>query len=112
MNNQEDFGPLEDISAHLKATHYPAQALISIGATAYEEQVQLSRHRGSWIADAEVGGIVDIVPQLPTPGGHGLRHMEMHGRADDHGVDIRFRDHLLVVGVLFGRTQPLTRRAE
>ena len=37
MNNQEDFGPLEDISAHLKATHYPAQALISIGATAYEE---------------------------------------------------------------------------
>ena len=37
MNNQEDFGPLEDIAAHLKATNYPAQALISIGATAYEE---------------------------------------------------------------------------
>ena len=37
MNTQEDFGPLEDIAAHLKATHYPAQALISIGATAYEE---------------------------------------------------------------------------
>ena len=37
MNNQEDFGPLEDIAAHLKATNYPAQALISIGATAYAE---------------------------------------------------------------------------
>ena len=37
MNRQEDFGPLEDIAAHLKATHYPKQALISIGATAYAE---------------------------------------------------------------------------
>ena len=37
MNNQEDFGPLEDIAAHLKATQYPTQALISIGATAYAE---------------------------------------------------------------------------
>jgi len=37
MNTQEDFGPLEDISAHLKATNYPRQALISIGATAYAE---------------------------------------------------------------------------
>ena len=37
MNNQEDFGPLEDIAAHLKATNYPAEALISIGATAYAE---------------------------------------------------------------------------
>lgn len=37
MNTQEDFGPLENISAHLKATHYPKQALISIGATAYAE---------------------------------------------------------------------------
>ncbi|MHB0992963.1 MAG: DUF5718 family protein [Sulfurovum sp.] len=37
MNTQEDFGPLEDISAHLKATNYPKQALISIGATAYAE---------------------------------------------------------------------------
>ncbi|HEY9190738.1 MAG TPA: DUF5718 family protein [Sulfurovum sp.] len=35
MNTQEDFGPLEDISAHLKASNYPQQALISIGATAY-----------------------------------------------------------------------------
>lgn len=35
MNTQEDFGPLEDISAHLKASNYPKQALISIGATAY-----------------------------------------------------------------------------
>ncbi len=37
MNTQEDFGPLEDIAAHLQATQYPKQALISIGATAYAE---------------------------------------------------------------------------
>lgn len=37
MNTQEDFGPLENIAAHLKATHYPKQTLISIGATAYAE---------------------------------------------------------------------------
>ena len=37
MNTQEDFGPLEDIAAHLKACDYPKQALISIGATAYAE---------------------------------------------------------------------------
>jgi hypothetical protein len=35
MNTQEDFGPLEDIAAHLKGCEYPAQAFISIGATAY-----------------------------------------------------------------------------
>ncbi len=37
MNKQRDFGPLEDIAEHLKATNYPKQALISIGATAYAE---------------------------------------------------------------------------
>jgi hypothetical protein len=37
MNSQEEFGPLEDISAHLQACRYPKQALISIGATAYAE---------------------------------------------------------------------------
>jgi hypothetical protein len=37
MNTQEDFGPLENISEHLKNTKYPTQALISIGATAYLE---------------------------------------------------------------------------
>jgi hypothetical protein len=37
MNTQEDFGPLENISEHLKACDYPKQALISIGATAYAE---------------------------------------------------------------------------
>jgi len=37
MNSQEDFGPLEDIAAHLKACAYPKQALISIGATAYAD---------------------------------------------------------------------------
>jgi len=37
LNTQKDFGPLEDIAAHLKACGYPKQALISIGATAYAE---------------------------------------------------------------------------
>jgi len=37
MNSQEDFGPLEDIAAHLRTTHYPKQVLISIGATAYAD---------------------------------------------------------------------------
>lgn len=37
MNTQQDFGPLEDIKAHLKTCGYPTQALISIGATAYAE---------------------------------------------------------------------------
>ena len=37
INNQKDFGPLEDISMHLKACNYPKQALISIGATAYAD---------------------------------------------------------------------------
>jgi len=37
MNTQEDFGPLENIAEHLKATGFPHQALISIGATAYAE---------------------------------------------------------------------------
>ena len=37
MNEQRDFGPLEDIAEHLKASSYPQQALISIGATAYAE---------------------------------------------------------------------------
>ena len=37
MNTQQDFGPLEDISMHLKDCNYPKQALISIGATAYAD---------------------------------------------------------------------------
>ncbi|MCB4772851.1 MAG: DUF5718 family protein [Sulfurovum sp.] len=37
MNTQKDFGPLEDISGHLRACGYPKKALISIGATAYAE---------------------------------------------------------------------------
>jgi hypothetical protein len=37
MNTQEDFGPLENIRAHLKDTGYPQEAIISIGATAYAE---------------------------------------------------------------------------
>ena len=37
MNTQKDFGPLEDMAAHLKATQYPTQAFVSIGATAYAE---------------------------------------------------------------------------
>jgi hypothetical protein len=37
LKTQSDFGPLENIAEHLKACHYPKQALISIGATAYAE---------------------------------------------------------------------------
>lgn len=37
LNNQKDFGPLEDISMHLRNANYPTQALISIGATAYTD---------------------------------------------------------------------------
>lgn len=37
MNEQKDFGPLEDIAEHLKNTNYPKQAIISIGATAYAQ---------------------------------------------------------------------------
>jgi hypothetical protein len=37
MNHQKDFGPLENISEHLRACNYPSQALVSIGATAYAE---------------------------------------------------------------------------
>jgi hypothetical protein len=37
MNEQKDFGPLEDIAEHLKNANYPKEAIISIGATAYEE---------------------------------------------------------------------------
>ena len=37
MNEQRDFGPLEDIAMHLKDSNYPKQAIVSIGATAYAE---------------------------------------------------------------------------
>ena len=37
LNNQKDFGPLEDMAMYLKVSDYPDQALISIGATAYAE---------------------------------------------------------------------------
>ena len=37
INTQEDFGPLEDIYSHLEQSGYPKEALISIGATAYEQ---------------------------------------------------------------------------
>ena len=37
MNNQKDFGPLEDIAICLKECSYPSEALVSIGATAYTE---------------------------------------------------------------------------
>ena len=35
LNTQEDTGPLEPISAYLKACGYPSRAVISIGATRY-----------------------------------------------------------------------------
>ncbi len=37
INSQQDHGPLENISELLGQCNYPAQAVISIGATAYEE---------------------------------------------------------------------------
>jgi len=37
MNNQKDFGPLEDISKLLKRCNYPKEAVVSIGATEYAE---------------------------------------------------------------------------
>jgi len=37
LNNQKDFGPLEDISKYIKQCNYPQEIFISIGATEYEE---------------------------------------------------------------------------
>lgn len=37
LNTQEDFGPLEDFPKILKENAYPTNAIVSIGATAYEE---------------------------------------------------------------------------
>jgi len=37
LNNQKDFGPLEDLSLHLKNANYPTKALVCIGATAYSD---------------------------------------------------------------------------
>jgi hypothetical protein len=37
LNNQKDFGPLEDLALHLKNNDYPTEAIITIGATAYAE---------------------------------------------------------------------------
>ncbi len=37
MNEQKDFGPLEDIAKHLKNCDYPKEAFICIGATAYAD---------------------------------------------------------------------------
>jgi len=35
INTQKDFGPLEPLSTYIQACNYPAQAIISIGATRY-----------------------------------------------------------------------------
>ena len=37
INTQEDFGPLEPLSAYIEANNFPRQAIISIGATRYTE---------------------------------------------------------------------------
>jgi hypothetical protein len=37
LNNQEDFGPLENIKQHKKIAKYPKNAIISIGSTAYTD---------------------------------------------------------------------------
>jgi len=35
LNNQKDFGPLENLSEYLKIANYPKEMIISIGATSY-----------------------------------------------------------------------------
>ncbi len=37
LNTQTDFGPLENLQAHIKTAGYPAQMMISLGATTYTE---------------------------------------------------------------------------
>ncbi len=37
LNNQQDFGPLEDLHSHIKDCAYPQGMVISIGATSYTE---------------------------------------------------------------------------
>jgi hypothetical protein len=37
LNEQQDNGPLEDLSSHLKSCDYPTQMIISIGATSYTD---------------------------------------------------------------------------
>jgi hypothetical protein len=37
LNNQKDFGPLEDLHSHLKNSNFPKEMIISIGATSYTE---------------------------------------------------------------------------
>ncbi len=37
LNNQEDFGPLEDLYTHLKNSGFPKGLIVSIGATSYTE---------------------------------------------------------------------------
>ncbi len=37
LNEQQDNGPLEDLSSHLKDCNYPSQMIISIGATSYTD---------------------------------------------------------------------------
>jgi len=37
LNNQEDFGPLEDLATHIKNSNFPKGLIVSIGATSYTE---------------------------------------------------------------------------
>lgn len=37
LNNQQDFGPLEELRLHLKDSSYPSGMIVSIGATSYTE---------------------------------------------------------------------------
>ncbi len=37
LNNQQDFGPLEDLHRHIKNCNYPQGIVISIGATSYTD---------------------------------------------------------------------------
>ncbi len=37
LNNQKDFGPLEDLKTHIKNANFPKGLIVSIGATSYTE---------------------------------------------------------------------------
>jgi hypothetical protein len=37
LNNQENFGPLEDLATHIKNSNFPKGLIVSIGATSYTE---------------------------------------------------------------------------
>lgn len=62
LNNQVDFGPLENISKHLQSCAYPRQALVSIGATAYTEFGE-----NNYLANGDELQVIAYNKNLDTP---------------------------------------------